>query len=269
MSSVPGLALASTANPSLALLGDALAMLPWNRTASPWEQRQRAVPPAGRRHLALRSGRRTQAPAGASTSSSHRPATGKSVLANTINIGLCLSSAVLGTQRRQAAADRQGRYRHSRPKASFGSSRRRSVRSGEHEAIFISLQFAPGYEFNIFDLQVGCEYPLPLEKAFLQNFLALATLPPDQTHALRGHGAADLAGHRRGLPALHRDRWRLQALSAPASSRRSIAAIARHRDQAARRRRPTGATSSTRSATSASIGWPSARSATPCRSLRT
>ena len=37
MSSAPGLALASTANPALALLGDALTMLPWNRTASPWE----------------------------------------------------------------------------------------------------------------------------------------------------------------------------------------------------------------------------------------
>ena len=38
MSSVPGLALTSTAAPSLALLSDALAMLPWNRTASPWQQ---------------------------------------------------------------------------------------------------------------------------------------------------------------------------------------------------------------------------------------
>src|SRR6202011_6261460 len=37
MSTAPGLALASTANPALALLGDALLMLPWNRTASPWE----------------------------------------------------------------------------------------------------------------------------------------------------------------------------------------------------------------------------------------
>ena len=55
-----------------------------------------------------------------------------------------------------------------------------------HEAIFISLQFAPGYEFNIFDLQVGCEYPLPLERAFLQNFLALATLPPDQSTPFEG-----------------------------------------------------------------------------------
>ena len=48
------------------------------------------------------------------------------------------------------------------------------------------MQFAPGYEFNAFDLQVGCEYPLPLEKAFLQNFLALLTLPPDETTPFEG-----------------------------------------------------------------------------------
>jgi len=41
-------------------------------------------------------------------------------------------------------------------------------------------------EFNVFDLQVGCEYPLPLERAFLQNFLALATLPPDQSVPFEG-----------------------------------------------------------------------------------
>ena len=50
----------------------------------------------------------------------------------------------------------------------------------------MSLQFAPGFEFNIFDLQVGCEYPLPLERAFLQNFLLLATLPPDTTTPFEG-----------------------------------------------------------------------------------
>jgi intracellular multiplication protein IcmB len=48
------------------------------------------------------------------------------------------------------------------------------------------LQFAPGHEFNIFDLQVGCEYPLPLERAFLQNFLALATLPPTSRRHSKG-----------------------------------------------------------------------------------
>ena len=48
------------------------------------------------------------------------------------------------------------------------------------------MQFAPAYQFNAFDLQVGCEYPLPLEKAFLQNFLALLTLPPEETQPFEG-----------------------------------------------------------------------------------
>jgi intracellular multiplication protein IcmB len=43
---------------------------------------------------------------------------------------------------------------------------------------------------------MGCEYPLPLEKAFLQNFLALLTLPPEEKQAVRGHGANDLARDR-------------------------------------------------------------------------
>ncbi len=96
MSSAPGLALASTANPTLALLGDALAMLPWNRTASPWESGsvlfRRAdggiwpYDPAGGRKRPLVVDIFV-AP----------PGSGKSVLANTINIGLCLSSAVMGT----------------------------------------------------------------------------------------------------------------------------------------------------------------------------
>src|SRR6202011_1153358 len=97
MSSAPGLALASTANPALAFLGDALLMLPLHRTASPWESgsvRFRGpgvgiwpYDPAGGRKRPLVVDIFV-APPGA----------GKSVLANTINIGLCLSSATLGTQ---------------------------------------------------------------------------------------------------------------------------------------------------------------------------
>ena len=184
MSSAPGLALASTANPALALLGDALAMLPWNRTASPWEAGsvlfRRAdggiwpYDPSGGRKRPLVVDIFV-APPGA----------GKSVLANTINIGLCLSPAVMGTH---------GARLPLIGKADIGRSAEGFVRlmqealgpQRKHEAIFTSLQFAPGHEFNIFDLQVGCEYPLPLERAFLQNFLALATLPPDQSTPFEG-----------------------------------------------------------------------------------
>ncbi len=184
MSSTPGLALASTANPSLALLGDALSMLPWNRTASPWE--------AG--SVLFRrpdGGIWPYDPAGGSKRPLvvdifvAPPGSGKSVLANTINIGLCLSSAVLGSQ---------GARLPLIGKADIGRSAEGFVRliqealgpQRRHEAIFVSMQFAPGFEFNIFDLQVGCEYPLPLERAFLQNFLALATLPPDQSTPFEG-----------------------------------------------------------------------------------
>jgi intracellular multiplication protein IcmB len=38
MSSVPGLALASTGNPALAPIGEALPLLPWSHAISPWER---------------------------------------------------------------------------------------------------------------------------------------------------------------------------------------------------------------------------------------
>ncbi len=184
MSSVPGLSLTSTGVPSLALLGDALAMLPWSRTASPWER--------GSVLFRLPSGGLwPYEPAGGSKRPQvldifvAPPRSGKSVLANTINLGLCLSPSVLGSQ---------GAKLPLIGKVDIGPSAQGFVRlvqealgpERRHEAIYTLLQFAPGYEFNIFDLQVGCEYPLPLEKAFLQNFLALLTQPVGETMPYEG-----------------------------------------------------------------------------------
>jgi intracellular multiplication protein IcmB len=184
MSSAPGLALTSTANPSLALLGDALAMLPWNRTASPWEQGSVLFrrPDGGIWPYDPAGGRKRPLVVDIFVAP---PGSGKSVLANTINIGLCLSSAAMGTN---------GARLPLIGKADIGRSAEGFVRliqealgpHRKHEAIFVSLQIAPGFEFNPFDLQVGCERPLPLEKAFLQNFLALATLPPDRSTPFEG-----------------------------------------------------------------------------------
>ena len=184
MSTVPGLALASTANPSLALLGDALPMLPWNHTVSPWE----------RGSVLFRLPNGAIWPYDPSGGSKRPlvidifvapPGSGKSVMANTINIGLCLSPAVLGGA--QPKLPLIG-------KVDIGSSAEGFVRlmqealgpERRHEAIYTTMQFAPGYEFNVFDLQVGCEAPLPLERAFLQNFLALITLPPETTTPFEG-----------------------------------------------------------------------------------
>ena len=96
MSTAPGLALASTANPSLALLGDALAMLPWNRTASPWERGSVLFrrPDGGIWPYDPAGGRKRPLVVDIFVAP---PGSGKSVLANTINIGLCLSTAVMGT----------------------------------------------------------------------------------------------------------------------------------------------------------------------------
>jgi intracellular multiplication protein IcmB len=184
MSSVPGLALASTATPSLALLGDVMAMLPWQGSRSPWKEGSVLF-------------RRPDGviwpydPAGGSMRPSvvdlfvAPPGSGKSVLANAINLGLCLSPAVLGAQ---------GAKLPLIGKADVGPSAEGFVRlvqealgpSRRHEAIYARMQLTPDYAFNIFDLQVGCEYPLPLEKAFLQNFLTLVTLPADGTKPFEG-----------------------------------------------------------------------------------
>jgi len=159
-------------------------MLPWNRTASPWESGSVLFRrPDGGIWPYDPSGRRKRplvcdvfvAP----------PASGKSVLANTINIGLCLSSAVMGNQGAKLPLIGKADIGKSAEgfvqllQEALGPERRR-------QAIFVSLQLAPGFEFNIFDLQVGCEYPLPLERAFLQNFLLLATLPPDALTPFEG-----------------------------------------------------------------------------------
>ena len=184
MSTAPGLSLASTANPALALLGDALTMLPWNRTASPWESGSVLFrrPDGGIWPYDPSGGRKRPLVCDIFVAP---PGSGKSVLANTINIGLCLSSAVMGSQ---------GARLPLIGKADIGKSAEGFVRliqealgpDRRREAIFVSMQFAAGFEFNIFDLQVGCEYPLPLERAFLQNFLLLATLPPDTTTPFEG-----------------------------------------------------------------------------------
>jgi intracellular multiplication protein IcmB len=184
MSTAPGLALASTANPALALLGDAMTMLPWSRTASPWESGSVLFrrPDGGIWPYDPAGGRKRPLVCDIFVAP---PGSGKSVLANTINIGLCLSSAVMGNQ---------GAKLPLIGKADIGKSAEGFVRliqealgpDRRREAIFVSLQFAPGFEFNIFDIQVGCEYPLPLERAFLQNFLLLATLPPDTTTPFEG-----------------------------------------------------------------------------------
>jgi len=184
MSTAPGLALASTANPSLALLTDALTMLPWSRTASPWESGSVLFrrPDGGIWPYDPVGGRMRPLVVDIFVAP---PGSGKSVLANTINLGLCLSPAVLGAF--GARLPLIGKVDIGKSVEGFILLMQEALGPArQHEAIFVGMQFAPGFEVNIFDIQVGFEYPLPMERAFLQNFLLLATLPPDRTTPFEG-----------------------------------------------------------------------------------
>lgn len=183
MSSVPGLAVASTAPPAAAPLGEVLRMLPWGRPASPWATGAVVFrTPDGRIWPYDPSGsRRTMivdiffAPSGY----------GKSVLANTVLLGLCVSSAA------QTAGGTELPFIG---KLDIGPSAEGFVQLLQEalpkhrrgEAIYVPMQLAEGYEVNVFDTQVGCRDPLPLEKAFLENFLSLGTMPIDSETPFEG-----------------------------------------------------------------------------------
>ncbi len=176
MSSALGLAVASTAPPAAAPLGEALRMMPWGRPGSPWDTgaatfrtpdgRIWPYDPAGSRRTMIVD--LFVAP----------PGYGKSVLANSILLALCVSYAALGPT---------GAKLPLIGKLDVGPSAEGFVRlliealpqERRNEAIYVAMQLTEGYEVNIFDTQVGCREPLPLERAFIQNFLALATTPID------------------------------------------------------------------------------------------
>ena len=183
MSSALGLAVASTAPSAAAPLGEVLRMLPWGRPASPWSTGSVLLRvPDGRMWPMDPSGsRRTMvvdlfvAPSGY----------GKSVLANTMNLGLCLSSAAQGAT---------GARLPLIGKLDVGPSAEGFVRCVQEalpparrgEAVYVPMQLADGYEVNVFDTQVGCRHPLPLERAFQSNFLSLATMPIDAETPFEG-----------------------------------------------------------------------------------
>ena len=158
MSSALGLAVASTAPAAAAPLGEVLRMLPWGRPASPWadgsvlfrtpDGRMWPLDPSGsRRTMVLEL---FVAPSGF----------GKSVLANTVLLGLCLSSAAQGPG---------GARLPLIGKLDIGPSAEGFVRllqealpsSRRGEAIYVPMQLADGYGVNIFDTQLGCREPLP------------------------------------------------------------------------------------------------------------
>ena len=174
MSSALGLSMGSTAPSGGAPLADALRLLPWNRPGSPWaegaclfrtpEGRPWPCDPTGRlRNMVfdLYFG---------------EPGHGKSVLMNSTNLGLCLSTAAqsAGGARlplvRVADIGVSGKGLIDLLHAALPPHRR-------HEAAYIRYENRPEFSVNPFDTQVGCRHPLPLERSFLQNLLSLGCTP--------------------------------------------------------------------------------------------
>jgi intracellular multiplication protein IcmB len=172
MGSALGLAFGSSAPVGYAPLSDALRMLPLTRPASPFREGSVVFrTPDGRIWPYDPSGSGRPAVFIAILAAPRR---GKSMLANAMNFGLCLSRAATGNQ---------GVKLPLIGKLDIGNGALGLVlllqeelppeRRGE--AVFIEMQFGPGHDFNIFDTQLGCRFPLHLEEGFLTNFLSLAT----------------------------------------------------------------------------------------------
>ncbi|QEO18867.1 ATP-binding protein [Acetobacter vaccinii] len=176
LSSVPGLAIASTAPPTAAPLSKALIMMPWTRPATPWQDGAvlfRAadgtiVPfdPAGsgrdaRLDLFIGPSRR-----------------GKSALDNVLLLGTLLSPASMTDQGVKPALI---------AKLDIGDSTSGLIdmihsamgSRDKGEAIHIPFDLIPEHAYNIFDTEACCRYPLSYHNTVLRSFIGLVCTPLD------------------------------------------------------------------------------------------
>jgi len=168
-SSMLGVTLNNVATAVVAPLLDVVYMLPFTRPASPWKYGA----------LLFRSpdGKPWPFQPGSSEQTTWidllfaRPGSGKSVLSNAINLGLCLSA---GLQRlpRIAVIDIG-------PSSSGLISLLREAlpQNQRHYVAYHRMRMTPEYSINPFDTQLGCRFPTPQERGFLVNFITLLATP--------------------------------------------------------------------------------------------
>jgi intracellular multiplication protein IcmB len=174
MSSALGLDVASTAPAGAVPLRDVIEMLPFNRDASPWK--------TGSVLFRTPDGRPWPYQPGSSLQDTFidlvfaPPGKGKSVWMNTNNLALCNSPiAIQGTG--GAQLPRIAIIDVGPSSAGLISLIQEGLPPQEkHKAAYHRLRMTHQYSINPFDTQLGCRRPLPLERAFLVNFLtALGT----------------------------------------------------------------------------------------------
>jgi intracellular multiplication protein IcmB len=166
-------ALAMTSNPvataSVAPLSDVVYMLPITRPSSPWK--------TGAVLFRTPDGKPWPFQPGSSEQTTWidliyaRPGSGKSVLSNAINLGVCL----LGGLRRLPRIS----IVDIGPSSSGLISLLREALPQEqrYQVAYHRLRMTPEYAINPFDTQLGCRYPTPQERSFLVNFVTLLATP--------------------------------------------------------------------------------------------
>ncbi len=184
VSSMLGVTMNSLATASVAPLSDVVYMLPISRPASPWK--------AGALLYRSPDGKPWPFQPGSAEQTTWidllyaRPGSGKSVLSNALNLGLCLSAGIRRLAR--IAIIDIG------PSSSGLISLLREAlpQNQRHFVTYHRMRMTPDYSINPFDTQLGCRYPTPQERGFLVNFLTLLATPLGADNAY--DGIADMAG---------------------------------------------------------------------------
>jgi intracellular multiplication protein IcmB len=171
-SSVMMMDCASTAPSSAAPLEEALALLPWQRPASPWD--------GGTVVFKTPDGKMWPYEPGSSLQTAFidlvfaPPGRGKSVLMNSINLACCLAPQ----RTRNAALPRLAIIDVGPSSKGLVSLLREALPpERRHEAMYTRLRMTKEFAINPFDTQIGMRYPLPHERAFIINLLTLLCTP--------------------------------------------------------------------------------------------
>jgi intracellular multiplication protein IcmB len=169
VSSMLGVSAHNVSPASVAPLSDVIYMLPFTRPSSPWKD--------GAVLLRSPDGKVWPYQPGSAQQTTWidlfyaRPGSGKSVLSNTINLGLCLAPGI--KQLPHIAIIDIG------PSSSGLISLLHEALPAEqrHQVAYYRLRMLPEYSINPFDTQLGARNPTPQERAFLVNFLTLLATP--------------------------------------------------------------------------------------------
>ena len=172
MSSVLGIACASTAPAAIAPFREVIKLLPWQRASSPFNE--------GAVLFRTADGRVWPYQMGSSLTTTWfdlifaQPGSGKSVLMNALNLGTILSAGIsklpfiaildIGPSSSGLIA---------LIKDALPLERR-------YEAVHVKLRMTPEYAINPFDTQLGCRYPLSEERSYLTELLTLLCTAPGQ-----------------------------------------------------------------------------------------